>query len=1454
MAYNGYGYSNYPPNYYSSQTPDQHQNQQSTSSSQAYQNPYSPYYQSTGQYAQQSSERGQQYQTKSEIDNSSFQSSFYPQAQYQPASGTNNAAAYSQPQAYQSATQPTTSGYGYANQTSSDQNTRSYTDNSALGNLAYASTLGRNSPAAGQSTSSSRQQTSLPAYQMAQNPTSYQQQQPMTQDAAAQPRRTKTPASYTPAQEAVRQSQVKQPSPQLSAQPSHRSGHSSSSRPASAMSQQNTRSPAIPNKPKSGQQYNANASSAQQPTSSTQPSGKASRNAGKSSKAHQISTIMNQSEPTSAHSARQNANQGATRNHGNFSQGSTPVITSPITANEVQPTTIDPSQIFDQAEFQRRKKAAEDAEAAKRATKNKAQSKTQQSKPQQPQQPAQATQPQTPTLDQSQSNHARTESQSREQIQAEMKTMIEKMREYKSKDPSGFTEMWEQFKKVQPPPARVASQTPQMGKASVPPTTGSSGEAVFSPSTDNASFPSPVLREAQDVLGEASSKVPDLGKFPAMRRRTRNDKGSSRHSRDGETATSKDDLQPEKATKSKSQKSNTTPKTRAPGTDAGADTMRRAMQAFHNTPTPTPSSKQSSPPSQSPRPTIWPEEKKGHLAEVAKKFLEGLDINKGKIITVAEVHMMLNQNPSYDQLCNMLNNRGFQFSRAPFAQTLLSIVPTSSPGESPKRPRGRPRKDSGGVGTANGQGSQSKSSYNVKWRSTLTKAGYPSEKDDQSSSTARTANVISHGLPILNGPTNVAPEYKNYYERMRMISSGSPPGPPSSLSKQQAAKKRNFSEIVDLSQMSDGDESQAKKSKGPRGGGDHAGKEQALPPNIHSDLVLTDSGLNQNDSNIPIDPLLSQSSQPPHVTTGGPSTDSHQGRFDSYRAKNGTISSQEQLRNANLVQPINIVDALRYRPINVSTLARDILISKGEHPSERPLNFHLRDLALNFKSVTTKSDLSTFRWDLVDPGGPPPGTIIPSLEGEYDSEDPEDNAFSSHNATAESNRIDAAAHSDPQKKFDSILTRGRGRGRGRGRPRVRGAIFASRFYEGAAQNQAPKSVRGSFALVSRGRVRARGASRAVESSTPISTDKTPATFSDHQPGTPALRNETSEPAKDENPISNAPLSINTVTHPDSMDIDSPSDTQDEVVQESPKRSLMVAASADVMQEPPNLIDQLPMSSPGTLRISSQSLNPTQQAQKKRRGRPPKSGDSLSPSTPSSLPLTVKERGHLLKVRDSLLPSITSETSSVASRDTESRRGRPPKARESLPSTPSNASPAASQDVESGSQSRKRGRPPGAKNKLKPTPSSSIRAVSRPRTPVDGIGIMVPAPSSAMKASPLAYGELQKEYTSPSWKAVNKYAEENPDTDQFASFPCSWGDCDVDLHNFDTLRKHVGKVHISQPQKSFEGGLHCQWTDCQQNDFDFAEPALLEEHVDEHHLSKIASSLGDGPSTHPTGEK
>lgn len=62
-----------------------------------------------------------------------------------------------------------------------------------------------------------------------------------------------------------------------------------------------------------------------------------------------------------------------------------------------------------------------------------------------------------------------------------------------------------------------------------------------------------------------------------------------------------------------------------------------------------------------------------------------------------------------------------------------------------------------------------------------------------------------------------------------------------------------------------------------------------------------------------------------------------------------------------IIQPINAKKARRTFDFNISTLPRDILYTTYE------LNTHLDILKAQYKEVNDFSDLSTFRWDLVDP-------------------------------------------------------------------------------------------------------------------------------------------------------------------------------------------------------------------------------------------------------------------------------------------------------------------------------------------------------------------------------------------------------------------------------------------------------------------------------------------------------
>ena len=578
----------------------------------------------------------------------------------------------------------------------------------------------------------------------------------------------------------------------MSQQSSYRPNVASQQRVAPAATQIR-RSPSLPVKQQSISQQGsvkvASPHSSIMGTSSSRPSVQ-------SSNAHQISTIMNQSQDhatTKIQQAPPSQIHTHVQNHVHVDERSPAnVLQSPAITEIQQPTTIDPKTVFDHAEWARRRKFQEDSEAAKRAKEHKIPAPLQPPPP--VAQPAQATQvpvpqqstPKTSTPDQLKSMKQK-EPIPEDEIRAEMRAFAEKLRMWKSRDPSGnVDEMWRQTLQGTNNSfllgTRISSQTPQLSRISVPgkstPNIDTSG---ISPSFDD----SIALGSPFQAVG--SDDLPDLGKFPAMRRRTRADKGVSRSAKAGQVAAARAITQ-SSPPPTASHLGKQTPLTATTPLDAGAESMRRAMQAFHQTPTPaTPDP--STPTTQSKakvQSTVWPEEQKPQLSETAKTFLESQPVNKGKQIAAEEILNMLNQNPSYDQLCLMLAGRGFAVPRAAFAQELLDIVPSGSSKNSTtaantddtpaKKPRGRPKKTSIATPIESPVVAQSINGASMPWGGNLAQSTMDGK-----------ANELANG----DGA-----EYAPFYEKMRLISGQSPAQTQNTAPLPQPGKKRNIGELV----------------------------------------------------------------------------------------------------------------------------------------------------------------------------------------------------------------------------------------------------------------------------------------------------------------------------------------------------------------------------------------------------------------------------------------------------------------------------------------------------------------------------------------------------------------------------------------------------------------------------------------------------------------------------------
>jgi hypothetical protein len=95
--------------------------------------------------------------------------------------------------------------------------------------------------------------------------------------------------------------------------------------------------------------------------------------------------------------------------------------------------------------------------------------------------------------------------------------------------------------------------------------------------------------------------------------------------------------------------------------------------------------------------------------------------------------------------------------------------------------------------------------------------------------------------------------------------------------------------------------------------------------------------------------------------------------------------------------------------------------------------------------------------------------------------------------------------------------------------------------------------------------------------------------------------------------------------------------------------------------------------------------------------------------------------------------------------------------------------------------------------------------------------------------------------------------------KYAVYNCKWKDCKAKLHNLDTLRKHLNKMHGKVDE---EGTFTCKWEDCGKNVQTvnqsageitqshqyhyFPDLKLWSDHIEKTHVVPVAWKLGDGP--------
>ncbi|EEP79863.1 predicted protein [Uncinocarpus reesii 1704] len=241
-----------------------------------------------------------------------------------------------------------------------------------------------------------------------------------------------------------------------------------------------------------------------------------------------------------------------------------------------------------------------------------------------------------------------------ESMASEMRLMIEKMREWRSKDPSLFAKLWEDVKKA---PVSANSQSPSNFQAPATQPVSKPNETVAvsdKPPVQTSVGPQAAVADTENLS--------DLGNFPAARRKRT---AKARLTSSDIVAEDAARIASSKATSETvvevTQKDEPVQSTATPA--AVSEEVQKAPGSTQADPQP------QSAPKVAKKSNIWPLSKRQALAEAACSYITG---------------HLINQDPSYTQLCEMVEQKGFSINRVHFAKHLLKAVPDLAGGSQPK--------------------------------------------------------------------------------------------------------------------------------------------------------------------------------------------------------------------------------------------------------------------------------------------------------------------------------------------------------------------------------------------------------------------------------------------------------------------------------------------------------------------------------------------------------------------------------------------------------------------------------------------------------------------------------------------------------------------------------------------------------------------------------------------------
>lgn len=408
--------------------------------------------------------------------------------------------------------------------------------------------------------------------------------------------------------------------------------------------------------------------------------------------------------------------------------------------------------------------------------------------------------------------------------------------------------------------------------------------------------------------------------------------------------------------------------------------------------------------------SLWPPHKKGVLAEATAKWLMSLPSNTGKSIGGEDVRKILDLNPSYVQLCESLEAIGLVFDRSTLARELLRAVPDGMKTQTVPAAIQRPSSSAQGNGTSsspktdkkgkqkanNARGTPSSTAMrtveyeapgsladvarevNAMHKTSFSPINAQQSPVQQSPYFAPSFSPVNRDVPLVGpnasrtslsaAPSEVKPIIKQEEPRR-------PPG-----DKEEAARKRTFGDLVDLTTQDDSDDDLPPPKKlmtnpptaQPATGSGTQNRDplfylqkptafkEFMEPNVNEkgqDAAQQANSYHQPQAAMHRPAVPSQPVQPPPKQKGPTPAQLQQAR----------------MRGKLLVEPIMRDRAARKTTYDSRTIARDVLLATGRHPDMRGLNSHLAIMQklLGQHGLDSdggnRSDLATIRWDVIDP-------------------------------------------------------------------------------------------------------------------------------------------------------------------------------------------------------------------------------------------------------------------------------------------------------------------------------------------------------------------------------------------------------------------------------------------------------------------------------------------------------